>query len=367
MRATIASINLKQFINNIASVRKAIKNKVKICLMIKNNAYGHGAIEIAKASIQANIDTLGVVTIGEATELRNAGIKAPILLFSIAFPEELEQIAISDITALCSDCSYAKDLVAAAKKTKKIIDVHIKIDTGMGRLGCSLSEVLSLATFIREQKELRLKGICTHFPLAEDPNQFFTISQLQSFNHIIKSIPRNNLLTRHAANSAALLNLEESHLDMVRPGILTYGYYPANTQNKSVLVKPIMEFSTKIIFLKKVPPETGISYGLKYRTHQETYIATLPVGYGDGLPRCLSGIAHVLVRGRRYPLVGTICMDHSMIDVGPEPELALYDKAIIFGPDERGPCANELAALAETIPYEITSSVSDRVPRIYIH
>jgi alanine racemase len=173
-------------------------------------------------------------------------------------------------------------------------------------------------------------------------------------------------LVRHAANSGALVGLPAAHLDLVRPGIIVYGYYPGDCQPRTVPVRPVMELATRIVYLKRVPAGTGLSYGLSYRTPAATVIATLPVGYGDGYARALSNRAEVLIRGRRYPVVGSVCMDQCMVDLGPDPEVARYDRAVLFGPDPAGPSAADLARLVGSVPYEITCAVAARVPRVYL-
>ena len=377
MRATRATIDLAQLRRNLAALQRCLQPRtatsrqhpaarpVPICLAVKAGAYGHGAVPVARAALEAGVRAFGVATVAEGVELRDAGITAPILLFGLCLPEEAPEIARAELTALCADAALGAELARAAAAVGRTVEVHLKIDTGMGRIGCAPAAAPAVAQQLRAHATLRLTGVCTHFPVADQADQGVSRAQLATFNRAVAAIPGHQRLVRHTANSGAVVGLPAAHLDMVRLGILAYGYYPSDHQPHTVAVTPIMELATRIVYLKRVPAGTGISYGLTYRTSVETVIATLPVGYADGYPRALSGRAQVLIRGRRYPVVGTICMDQCLVDLGPDPEVARYDKAVLFGPDPVGPSAAELAALAGTIPYEITSGVAARVPRSY--
>ena len=378
MRATRATIDLAQLRANLGAVQRCLiapappgaqgppaRRPARICLALKAAAYGHGAVAVARAALQAGVSAFGVATVAEGVELRDAGISAPILLFSLPLPEEATEIARARLTALCADAALGGDLARAAAAAGRTVAVHLKIDTGMGRIGCAPAAAAELAQELRRHPALRLTGVCTHFALADQADQEVSRAQLATFNRAVAAIPDHRALVRHAANSGAIVGLPAAHLDLVRPGIIAYGYYPGDCRPRSVPVRPVMELATRIVYLKRVPAGTGLSYGLSYRTPAATVIATLPVGYADGYPRILSGRSQVLIRGCRYAVVGRICMDQCLVDLGPRPAVARYDKAVLFGPDPAGPDASELASLADTIPYEITSRVAARVPRIY--
>jgi alanine racemase len=279
----------------------------------------------------------------------------------------MDSIVRNTITPLVADKESIERLARVSRKYEKGTGVHLKIDTGMGRIGCTPEQAASLAEAISDNSWLHLEGVCTHFPKADYSDQTFTRKQLDRFNTALQAIRNRGIDPGiiHAANSGAVLDCPYSYFDMVRPGILLYGYYPSRDQARPLPVKPVMELVTKIVFLKKVPPQTPISYGGTYITHRETVIATLPVGYGDGIPRLLSNKAEVLIKGKRYPIVGTICMDQIMVDMGPQPEVELYDPVTLFGPDPEGPSAEEYSSLIGTIPYEITTGIASRVPRVY--
>ena len=372
MRATRATIDLARLRANLEAVgahlraaRGGSRPPPRICLAVKANAYGHGAVPVARTALQAGVSAFGVATVDEGVELREAGIEAPILLFSLPLPEEAPTIVAAGITPLCGDAAMGRDLARAAAAAGRTVDVHLKIDTGMARIGCRPDEAATVAEQLRRLAGLRLTGLCTHFARSSEAGQEFSRAQLAAFHEAIAAIPDRDRLLLHTANSGAIVGLPESHLDMVRLGVIAYGYYPGGDLPRPVPVQPVMELATRLTYLKRVPAGSGISYGHTQRTTADTVIATLPAGYADGYPRLLSSRAEVLIRGRRYPVVGRICMDQCLVDLGPHPDAARYDRAVLFGPDPAGPDAAELADRIGTIPYEITSAISARVPRLY--
>jgi alanine racemase len=372
MRATRATIdltrlraNLDAVAGHVRAVRDTTRPPPRICLAVKANAYGHGAVPVARAALQAGVSSFGVATVDEGVELREAGIKAPVLLFSLPMPEEARAIVRAGLTPLCGDAALGRDLARAAAAEGRTIDVHLKVDTGMNRVGCHPRDAAAIAAQLRGMAGLRLTGLCTHFARSSEADQEFSRAQLAAFHAAIAAIPDRDRLLLHTANSGAIIGLPESHLDMVRLGVIAYGYYPGDDQPRPIAVQPVMELATRLTYLKRVPAGTGVSYGHTHRTSAATVIATLPAGYADGYPRLLSNRAEVLIGGRRYPVVGRICMDQCLVDLGPRPDAARHDPAILFGPDPAGPDAAELAAIIGTIPYEITSAISSRVPRLH--
>ena len=372
MRATRATIDLAQLRANLTAVGRHLRSArggnrraPQICLAVKANAYGHGAVPVARAALQAGVDAFGVATVAEGVELREAGIEAPILLFSLPVPEEAGAIAGAGLTVLCGDAALGRDLARAAAALGRTVEVHLKIDTGMGRVGCRPDDAAAIAEQLRGLAGLRMTGACTHFARSSEADQEFSRVQLATFRRTIAAFPDRDRLVLHAANSGAIVGLPQAHLDLVRPGVIAYGYYPGGDLPQSVAVRPVMELATRVAYLKRLPAGSGISYGHTYRTSAATVIATLPVGYADGYPRLLSDRAEVSIGGRRCPVVGRICMDQCMVDLGPAPAAARYDRAVLFGPDPSGPDAAELADRIGTIPYELTTGISARVPRIY--
>ena len=258
MRATRATIDLARLRANLEAVgahlravRSASRPPARICLAIKANAYGHGAVPVARAALQAGVSAFGVATVDEGVALREAGIDAPILLFSLPLPEEARAIAAAGLTPLCGDTALAHDLARAATAVGRTIDVHLKIDTGMARVGCRPEEAAAIAEQLRGLTGLRLTGLCTHFARSSEADQEFSRAQLAAFHDAIAAIPDRHRVVHHAANSGAIVGLTESHLDMVRLGVIAYGYYPGGDLPRPVAVQPVMELATRLTYLKR--------------------------------------------------------------------------------------------------------------------
>jgi alanine racemase len=337
---------------------------------VKADAYGHGAIPIAKEALRLGAAVLGVATVQEGVLLRQAGIEAPILLFSLALPSELEELAAYRLSPFVADREYAKALAAAAERAGVRLPVHLKIDTGMGRLGCPPEDAAALAAYIASLPSLHYAGTATHLALADAlaPEAVaYTKQQLARFTQALGAIRTAGFDTGivHAANSGAVVLQEEAFFDMVRPGIILYGYPPSAELAPLVQVEPVMELVSSVVFIKKLRKGEALSYGATWRAPEDRVIATLPVGYGDGLPRGLSGTLEVLIGGSRYPVVGRICMDQCMVDLGADTQVRRWDPVSIFGSLKGGLSAGDIAAALHTIPYEITCNINKRVPRVY--
>ncbi|MDR1894800.1 MAG: alanine racemase [Spirochaetales bacterium] len=365
MRATRALIHLDRFCGNLRAVRERIGPHCRICAPVKADAYGHGAVRVAQAALSAGASHLAVALAPEGGELRQGGIKAPILLLSQSLPGEINEIVQYQLIPLVSDLDYAGELAAAAAAGGMKLPVHLKIDTGMGRLGCSPEEAPALAARIARLSSLEYAGTATHLAVADSPlpaDMAFTGEQLRRFRGAVEKIRALGLDPGivHAANSGAVLLHRDSWFDMVRPGILLYGYDPSGG---GFPVQPVMELLTNIVLIKRVKKGESLSYGRTWTSPRDTFIATLPAGYGDGLPRLLSGNWQVLIRGRFYPLTGRICMDQCMADLGPETDIPRWEEVTIFGAAALS--AADMAARLRTIPYEITCNINKRVPRVY--
>jgi alanine racemase len=366
MRATRAIIHLDRFRRNLLAVRERIGPSRRICVPVKADAYGHGALSISRTALDAGASHLASATVSEALELREAGITAPILLLSQPLPEEIPLILRHRLEVFVSDGEFAGELAAAAAEASLRLPVHLKIDTGMGRLGCSPEAAPDLARLIHGHPSLDLQGTATHLAVSDSagPEDIgFTGEQLGRFRQAVERIRAAGLNPGllHAANSGGVLLHEASWLDMVRPGILLYGY---NLSGTPFPVEPVMELSTRIVFLRTLRKGESVSYGRTWTAPRDTVIATIPVGYADGLPRILGGAGwQVSVRGRPYPLAGRICMDQCMIDLGPGSGIGRWEEVTVFGGP--GQDAGALAARIGTIPYEITCNINKRVPRVY--
>ena len=339
-----------------------------MCIAVKADAYGHGIVQIGQAAVQEGVEMLAVATVDEAVMLREAGIPVPLLIYSLPIPEELSAIIEYGLTPLLADVQMVRELSREADRRERSVAVHMKIDTGMGRIGCRPEDALQLAREITGSGRLHLSGVSTHFAGSDLEDKSFTSGQIEIFTRTLESIRTAGIDPGiiHAANSGAVLDCPEAYFDMIRPGILIYGYYPSEEQEKTIDIRPVMELESQVVFLKRVQRDTPISYGMTYRTAGETVIGTVPVGYGDGYSRLLSNRARMLVNGESFPIAGRVCMDQCMVDLGPNPEVARYDKVTLFGPDRAGPDAAELARTIGTIAYEVTCAISRRVPRVYV-
>jgi alanine racemase len=335
--------------------------------VVKADAYGHGALPIAVAALRGGASSLGVATLEEARRLRVAGIDAPIFILSEVLPAAAAEVVSLRCTQVIYTLELAEALERAAASAGTRVPVHLKTDTGMGRVGIDPSAAVSLASRLRQMPHLILEGVLSHLAEADILDRDTTLRQLGEFSAVCRRLERDcpELRYRHIANSALLMRKEATG-DLTRPGIMLYGSPPAPGFPGTENLRPVMRFLTTLTFLKKVPPGTPLSYGGTYVTRRESLIATLPVGYADGYARRLSNRAEVLVRGRRVPQVGTICMDMCLADVTDVPGVAVGDEAVLVGRQgEEEITVGELAALLDTITYEVTCAVSDRVPRIH--
>ena len=374
---------MDKFAGNFRAVQRRIGAGRQICAAVKADAYGHGAAEIARASLEAGAACLGVATAQEGAALRGEGIAAPILLFSQAAPEEIPAIIENGLSPFLSDGEFAAALDSAAAKARARISVHLKIDTGMGRLGCAPAEAAALAAQIAASAALDHAGTATHLAVSDSTapeDMAYTKRQIALFWEALSGIRAAGLNPGivHAANSGAVILHPNAWFDMARPGILLYGYKAAEEarlpesrpdprlQNLPRLqVEPVMELRSQVVFVKKIRKGESVSYGRTWTAPRDTAIAVLPIGYADGLPRLASNKWQALIGGRACPLIGTICMDQCMADISAAPEARRWDEAVIFGAHPPSPGADALAALTGTIPYEIVCGISKRVPRVY--
>jgi alanine racemase len=370
MRATRAIIHLANLIDNINIVKKHLLNgnsKCKICMPVKANAYGHGAVEISKTALANGVDYLAVATVNEGAQLRDAGIKAPILLLSQCTPNEMQDAAYNELIPLVSDNEGAKLFAEASAKTlaKKGL-VFLKIDTGMGRIGCAPQKAAELARYISSLDSIRLAGVITHFAVsdsAEPSDIAYTNNQLEKFNDAIAAIREVSCVIVSAANTGATIAHPAAWFDMVRPGILLYGYPPVGLQPQ-LSVKPVMELVSQIVFTKKIQKGDSVSYGRTWIAEKDTTIGIIPVGYADGLPRLLSNKFKVSIGNKLYPVIGRICMDQCMVEI--DGNVQCWDTVSIFGGNCNGSFnAADIADQIGTIPYEITCNINKRVERVY--
>ena len=379
---TRAHIDLEALAHNYRELRRITAPSSRIMAVVKADAYGHGAVEASRIALANGADRLAVARIGEAVTLREAGIDAPILMFGCSLPEYVAYMAANDIRASVDSLDAARRLSDEARRVGTTLPVHIKFDTGMGRLGL-LAEAIAPANaggartsravqVVLEMARLpgiAIEGLFTHFANADAADQTHARTQFNRFGDIVSELERHGFEAplRHAANSAAIIAMPETHLDMVRPGIAQYGLRPsAEIDLSGIDLKPVMTLISTVIGVKAVPAGFKISYGSTHTTARPTRIATIPIGYADGFDRLLSSRGEMLVHGTRAPIVGRICMDLTMVEVGHIPDVAVGDPVVIFGRQgEMEIQADELAEHVGTINYEIVSAIKSRVQRVY--
>lgn len=367
--STRAVINLSAFRNNLDAVRRQIADNVKVMAVVKSNAYGHGVIPIARQALQCGVEYLAVARVTEGLEIRSEGIDCPILVCEIAPPESLEIAIREKLDLTIATVDGARYVNAVAGQLGTSARVHVKVDTGMGRLGFLHREAATSIESVFRLPHLNVVGVFSHFATSEEDDQKFAHEQLNRFTSVLDVLDSKKIKIplRHMANSGAIFNLPGSHFDMVRPGIALYGYAPLRGMKHSIALKPVMSVLSRVSFLKRVESGVSISYGRRYHTQRPTTIATVPIGYGDGFSRSLTNRADALINGKRYPIVGTVCMDHLMLDVGGETEVSVGDDVTLIGQSgEESITCWDIAGTLSTIPYEITCLITPRVPRIYV-
>jgi len=366
-RPTWAQIDLGAIRYNIAQIKRYISKDVKVMSVVKANAYGHGIVEVSRTVTESGVDYLGVATMDEAVCLRQHNIRKPILVLGSVLSDEIEAAFRYGITLTACSNELIKEIERKARRKKKKCKVHIKVDTGMGRIGIWHQEAPAFINRVSDLKNVLLDGVYTHFSSAGRDTQF-TNYQIESFENALKELKEEgvNIPFRHAANSIATVDFKRSHLNMVRPGIIIYGMYPKRNFAELFKLRPALSLKTRIVYLKDVPAGRSISYGRTYITDKDTKIATIPIGYADGYGRILSNKAYVLIRGKRARIVGRVTMDQVMVDVGHVDKVKLKDEVVLIGRQEGSQITTEeLARLCGTIPYEIVCSIGSRVPRFY--
>lgn len=364
-RPVWSEIDLAAVKKNVEMIKSSLKPQVKFCAVVKADAYGHGAIPVAGAVLSAGAERLAVALLSEAVELRQAGFLVPIQILGYTPPHQARTVAAYNIAQTVYSLDTAQALAAAGVASGRAVKIHIKIDTGMGRIGILPAEAGDFASAVAKMPGLELEGVFSHFATADAADKTYAKEQYARFAEALNRIKARGIEVpiRHIANSAATLEMPETHLDMVRPGIILYGLWPSSACKRSLALTPAMQLKAQVAQIKTVGAGASISYGRTYTARSERRIATLPIGYADGWTRLLSGKTDVLIHGCRAPLVGRICMDQCMADVSGIPAVQAGDTAILFG--DPALSADEVAAVIGTINYELVCMVSKRVPRVY--
>lgn len=362
MRPTWSEIDISSLKSNFLQVKRIIGEHVGVISIVKADAYGHGSVEVSKALVESGSDMLGVATVEEALELRESGINAPIILLGGIQPDEAERVIKHDLTPSLFSVHTAKSINKYAQKAGKMVKYHLKVDTGMSRLGLVFDDIPVFLKEISGLGNLEMEGVFTHFASADKEIGDFTLRQISIFKMILTIINQAGFSPRyvHLANSAGIQTFPQSHMNLVRPGIMLYG----SGRVSDCELKPAMRLKTCIIQLRSLPPGTPVSYGGTFVATKPTVIATLPIGYADGYMRRLSNRARVSINGFTAPVVGTVCMDLTMVDVTEVSGVRVGDDVVLFG-DERV-SVEDVAKWADTISYEVLSITGKRVPRVYV-
>lgn len=368
-RPTLAIVDRAAIKSNYFELKKSIAKDVEMLAVVKANAYGHGAVEVAKTLEHAGCIFFAVAMCEEGVELREAGVKSAVIILGGIYPNQIRDVIEYDLTPVIFDIETARIIDTLAGKTGKRIKVHIKIDTGMGRLGLLSYQVAPFFKTMKGLANLEVDGILSHFAEADEEDKEFSKKQLNLFLNIIKAVQGLGFKPRlfHIANSAAIVKHADSHFNLVRPGIMLYGAYPAGRMIEKIDLKPALRLVTQIVHVKQAPKGFPVSYGRKYITKKDSVIAAIPIGYGDGYPRSLSIKGEVLVRGQRAKVAGAICMDITMLDVTHIKGVEQGDEAVLIGKQgDDKITVDELAEKAGSISYEILCGITSRVPRVYI-
>ena len=366
---TYIEVDLNAVAHNAQAIKAHIGPHVHLIAVVKANAYGHGMVEVARTALQHGASWLAVGRVDEGIALRDAGITAPILVMGYTLPGDIEDAVVRALTLTVADLASVEAVSTLARRLGQIIPVHIKVDTGMGRFGVLPDEVLPFVARVSALSGVRIEGLFTHFAVADLADKEYTWHQFRVFQRVRVELEaaQYQIPVYHVANSAAMLDLPEMHLDAVRVGIALYGLPPSGEVATTVPLRPALSLKSHVARVRTLPAGSSISYGRTYITQRDTPVALVPVGYGDGYHRVLSNRGMVLINGRRAPIVGRICMDQFVVDISRVGPVELNSEVVLIG-RQGDECitAEEVATWAETINYEIVTGLSPRVPRLYV-
>jgi alanine racemase len=369
LRPAYLEVDLGALAYNIRNIKKRLGRDVELMTIVKADGYGHGAYEVAKVALENGAGSLGVAILEEGIELREKGIKAPMVNLFPEPPERAEKVVEYDLDQIITDLKFVKRLSQEAKRQNKRSNVFIEIDTGLGRYGIPPQETIDLVKKIKRIGNVRLKGIFSQFSTADQRKKDFAFHQLSLFKNTMDELESfsNHIPIKSIANSGAVLDIPASYFNHVRVGHLLYGLYPSFETSESIKVKPAMSLKSKVIFIKEVEKGTPISYGKTYTAKRKTKIATIPLGYADGYSRLLSNKGEVLIRGKRAKVVGRVCMDAFMVDVSHIPEVKLGDEVVVMGRQGNDEItAHDLGKWTNTFAYEIMTRMGKRLPIVYM-
>ncbi len=367
-----ARIDLDAIAYNMEQMKQRIDGHTQIMAVIKTDAYGHGAVQVAQMLEKYDyIWGFAVATLDEAVVLRVEGIRKPILVLGCIFPDQYMEMLDNEIRMNVYTEEMAREIANMARREGKTAYLHIKLDTGMGRLGFSIGEEsVEAITRISKLSHVKMEGVFTHFAKADEKDKTFTKKQIREFEYMTETLKEKGVLFEyeHCANSAAIIDVPEAKFDIVRAGISTFGLYPSEEVDKeAVHLKPALALKSHVAFVKEIDPGTPVSYGGTFVAEEKMKIATIPVGYGDGYPRALSGVGYVLIRGKRAPILGRICMDQFMVDVTDIDGVSFGDKVTLIGRDGNEYLSVDmLGELSGRFNYEFICDLGKRIPRVYV-
>lgn len=367
LRPAWVEINLTQLRRNLELIRADMPPGLKWGSVVKDQAYGHGAVEIARETVHAGASLLATATLDEALELRQAQLGAPILVFGERPANELAVCVENDFSIFVNDITQAKQINELARRREKRVNVHLEIDTGLSRYGVRWTKALPVIAAVVQSSNLQLAGLMTHFAMSDELDKTFANEQLRRFEEVLRDqkIFDQKSILRHTCNSGGYLDLPAAHCDMVRIGILPLGVYPSKVCRRLAGLMPVMSVKTHIAAIKEIEPGDTVGYGMRYRAESNRRIAVLPIGYGDGFPR-LRNTGYVLIRDQRAPIIGGNAMDAMMIDITGIPETQLWDEVVIMGKQGNDEISvHDLAAWGNTVSYDIMTRWSVRMPRVY--
>jgi alanine racemase len=369
-RPTFAEVDLSAIAHNIRKIRKLVGPNRGLMPMVKADGYGHGATAVARTALDNGADWLGIALPEEGWALRKSGIECPILILGPILPAQLPLVLEADLALGLFNLEIAQALDSESARRGKRAVVHVKVDTGMGRLGVPAERAVEFLEALRGLRHLEIQGIYTHFATADEEDKSFSHQQMKAFDDVCREAAFRGISfqMRHLSNTAAILDLPETFQDLVRPGIMVYGCYPSDAVQRVLDLRPAMRWKTHVAFIRDLRPGDSVSYGRTFVANRPTRVAGLLVGYADGFPILLSNRGEVLIKGVRAPVVGTVCMDITMVDVTHVPGVDPGDEVVLFG-SQKGETieVDELARKLGTISYEIFCGVGARVPRVYIN
>jgi alanine racemase len=368
LHSTYASINLTALVNNLSQIRERVSRGCSVMAVVKANAYGHGAVDVSRALVQAGVMRLAVASVQEGVTLRKAGISADILVLVDVFDTHIKELLEYRLTPVITEQRLLPALSKAAEALNQPVAVHLKVDTGMGRLGFSPSELAALFNALPGWKSLRIEGFMTHLADSDGADSSHTEQQLKTFRGLLEQVEQRGMTVPfvHAANSAAIMRYPQSHFSLVRPGIMLYGYHTLPDAVPCAPLQPVLSLHTTVMQLRTIKPGETVSYNRTFVAKRPSTIAVLPIGYADGYSRQLSNKGFVLIDGKRAPIVGLVCMDMTMVDVTDIPSVRVGDGVTLIGRQGRDAIwAGEIAKWTGTIPYETLCGIGPRIPRVY--